>query len=426
MANATGSGPKIFYGWIVTGVICTTLAMAYGAQYSFGVFLPSIIEELQWNRQSVAGAFSLYTLVYSALGVLMGKLADRFGPRNLLMAGSICLGIGIALTGRIVALWQLYVVYGLIAALGMSAAYITGVPTVVKWFVRKRGLALGLAQSGLGAGIMVVPLFSGWLISVFGWRTACLILGSMVFLVLFALSFFLVGHPEKMGLRPDGCSPQKAEEDSARGPEIYFTEACWSVSEALRTGSFWVLTAIFFLTWIFVFVPLVHLVAFALDMGIPRESALLAWSCWGAALMVGRLLMGYISDVIGRKRTLLMNLALNALAWVWIMETTNAWMLILFATVFGFSHGGVSLVFPAITGDYFGRLKAASVIGMIFTIAGSSAAIGPVVAGYVHDVTHSYRLIFFLGALTNALAFVLTFLSKPPRRKNFTPERGES
>jgi OFA family oxalate/formate antiporter-like MFS transporter len=393
------------------------LAMAYGAQYSFGVFVPSIIEELQWSRQSVAGAFSLYTLVYSALGVATGKLADRFGPRAVLIAGSICLGTGIVLTGQIAAPWQLYLVYGLIAALGMSAAYITAVPTVVKWFVEKRGLALGLAQAGLGAGIMVVPPFSGWLIAVCGWRLACLILGSTVFLVLFTLSLFLVGHPEEMGLRPDGRSAPLPDEASVRGAEIFHAEAYWSVSEVVRTRSFWILTAIFFLTWVFVFVPLVHLVAFALDMGISRDSALLAWSCWGAALMVGRLLMGTISDVIGRKPTLMMNLALQAFAWVWIMVTTNEWMLILFAIVFGFSHGAVSLVFPAITGDYFGRLKAASVIGMIFTIAGSSAAIGPVVAGYIHDVTHSYQLIFLLGAVTNISAFVLAFLSRPPGPK---------
>jgi OFA family oxalate/formate antiporter-like MFS transporter len=327
-------------------------------------------------------------------------------------------------------------VYGLIAALGMSAAYITAVPTVVKWFVEKRGLALGLAQSGLGVGIMVVPPFSGWLISIFGWRVACLILGSTVFLVLFTLSLFLVGQPEKMGLHPDGRSPKMPDEDAGRGAEIFAAEESWSVSEVVHTRSFWVLTLIFFLTWVFVFVPLVHLVAFALDMGISRESALLAWSCWGAALMVGRLLMGYISDVIGRKPTLMMNLALQAFAWIWIMGTTNEWMLIVFAGVFGFSHGGVSLVFPAITGDYFGRLKAASVIGMIFTIAGSSAAIGPIMAGAIHDATHSYQWIFFFGAVTNILAFILAFLSKPPRPKsmnvgkyrapkNFTAEGAE-
>ena len=417
-------------------MVSMNLAMAYGAQYSFGVFVPSIIGELHWSRQSVAGAFSLYTLVYSALGVATGKLADRYGPRIVLIAGSICLGTGIVLTGQITTPWQLYLVYGLIAALGMSAAYITAVPTVVKWFVEKRGLALGLAQSGLGVGIMVVPPFSGWLISIFGWRVACLILGSTVFLVLFTLSLFLVGQPEKMGLHPDGRSPKMPDEDAGRGAEIFAAEESWSVSEVVHTRSFWVLTLIFFLTWVFVFVPLVHLVAFALDMGISRESALLAWSCWGAALMVGRLLMGYISDVIGRKPTLMMNLALQAFAWIWIMGTTNEWMLIVFAGVFGFSHGGVSLVFPAITGDYFGRLKAASVIGMIFTIAGSSAAIGPIMAGAIHDATQSYQWIFFSGAVTNILAFVLAFLSKPPRPKpmnvgkyrapkNFTAEGAE-
>ena len=134
--------------------------------------------------------------------------------------------------------------------------------------------------------------------------------------------------------------------------------------------------------------------------------------------MVGRLIMGYTSDVIGRKRTLLLNLALQAFSWFWIMGTTNHWMLIFFASVFGFSHGGVSLIFPAIIGDYFGRRKAASVIGAIFTIAGSSAAIGPIAAGYIHDVTHTYQLVFLFGALTNILAFILAFVAGPPKGKS--------
>jgi MFS family permease len=126
--------------------------------------------------------------------------------------------------------------------------------------------------------------------------------------------------------------------------------------------------------------------------------------------------MGYISDRIGRKKALAVNLGLQVFSWFWIMGTTTSWMLQIFSALFGFSYGGVSAVFPAIIGDYFGRLKAASVIGAIFTLAGTAAAIGPLVGGYIYDVTHRYQLAFLLGALTNLLALILLFISKPPGR----------
>jgi OFA family oxalate/formate antiporter-like MFS transporter len=145
--------------------------------------------------------------------------------------------------------------------------------------------------------------------------------------------------------------------------------------------------------------------------------AFVALSFLGGSSTVGRLVMGYISDRMGRKRTLGLNLTLQVFTWIWIMYTHNTWMLIVFAIFYGFSYGGVSAVFPAIVGDYFGRLKAASVIGAIFTIAGVAAAFGPIVGGIIYDLTKSYQLAFLLGALTNVVSLVLLFLSNPPKRK---------
>jgi len=411
------SEKEFFYGWVITGIVFLNLAMAYGAQYSFGVFFPSLTEEFGWNRQSLSGAFSLYTFMYSTLGFFLGRLTDRLGPRRILIFGSICLGLGIALISRISAPWQLYVVYGLLASWGMSAVYVTANPIVVKWFIAKRGLAVGLAQSGLGIGVILIPPLVGTLIVHFGWRSACVALGAAVFLLLFVTSFFLIGHPEIIGQRPDGRrdSPSTHSQDSSW--EALLKEETWTVGEAIRTKSFWILTAAFFCTWLFVFLPLVHLVIFALDIGLSRETSWAAMSFLGAASALGRLIMGAVSDRIGRKTTLGLSIGLQAFSWFWILGTYNTWMLILFAVVFGLSYGGVSAIFPSIVGDYFGRLQAASLIGAIFTLAGIAAAVGPVVGGYFYDLNHSYRLAFILGGLTNLLALALVFLSKPPKRK---------
>lgn len=158
------------------------------------------------------------------------------------------------------------------------------------------------------------------------------------------------------------------------------------------------------------------MIIFAMGIGLSKESALTALGVLGGFSTFGRLVMGFISDRIGRKKTLMVNLGLQVFSWLWIMGTSTSWMLLLFAAAFGFSYGGIAAGFPAIIGDYFGRLKAASVIGAIFTIAGTAAAIGPLVGGYIYDLTHNYQLAFLLGALTNGLSFILLFISQPPKK----------
>lgn len=410
------SPKKHFYGWVITGIVFVILAMAYGAQYSFGIFFPFLIDEFHWNRQSLAGAFSLYTFVYSTMAVFLGRWIDRFGPRVILMLGSVCLGLGIGFISQVNAPWQLYLIYGFLAALGMSAAYMTGSPTVVKWFVQKRGLALGIAQSGLGLGVALIPALTGALSLALGWRPACMILGALVFAVLFTSALFLIGHPEKIGLHPDGQSLPPSSQIQHPPEPPPDPEESWSVAEAFRTRSFWLLNVIFFCTWLLVFFPLVHLVIFAIDIGLSKESAFLSLTILGGCSTLGRLVMGYASDRIGPKPTLVLNFALQAFSWFWIMSTKTSWMLFLFSVVFGFSYGGVGTVYPAIVGDYFGRRQVASLIGAIMAIAGNAAAIGPILGGYIHDLTQSYQLTFWAGGLTNLLALFLIFFSTPPQK----------
>jgi MFS family permease len=179
------------------------------------------------------------------------------------------------LISQVRAPWHLYLVYGFLAAWGMSATYMTANPTIVKWFVERRGLALGVAQSGLGIGIVLIPPLVGTLISSFGWRNACMILGALVFAVLFTTALFMIGHPEKVGLLPDGRRIDGPGGLGRKSPGSIFNEVSWSTAEAMHTRSFWVLTAIFFFTWLLVFLPLVHLVIFARDIGLSQKSALL-------------------------------------------------------------------------------------------------------------------------------------------------------
>ncbi len=237
---------RFFYGWIIAGIALLNLAIAYGAQYSFGTFFPYLIKEFNWDRSSLAGAFSLYAFMYTLLAAIVGRLTDRFGPRIVLIVGSACLGTGIGLISQVKALWHLYAFFGLLASWGMSATYITSNTTIVKWFIEKRGLALGIAQSGLGVGAIIIPQLSGILIHAFGWRQALLILGGFVFIALFMGAFFLIGDPEKTGSQPYGRHNKIWSESLVNIQGGIYKEVNWSVGKAIRTESFWVLTFIFF------------------------------------------------------------------------------------------------------------------------------------------------------------------------------------
>ena len=164
--------PGFFYGWVVVACAFTILCIAYGIQFTFGVFMPSISADTGWDRGSLSLPYSMYVFVYSALGIVSGRLTDRLGPRIVLTVGGCLLGAGVILMSRVHALWQLYIVLGLIAAAGMSAAYVPCNATVVRWFTVKRGMALSITSSGASFGMFIFPPLATMFISSYGWRDA--------------------------------------------------------------------------------------------------------------------------------------------------------------------------------------------------------------------------------------------------------------
>jgi MFS transporter, OFA family, oxalate/formate antiporter len=195
---------QIFYGWVVLACVSVVLLLTYGVQYSFGVFFTTMLQDLGWSRASLAGAFSLYSLVYIGLSIYSGRLTDRIGPRWVIAMGGLCLGSGMILVSLIQNPWQLYLFYGCLAGIGMSVAYVPCNATVVKWFRRRRGLAVGIAGSGASLGIAGFPPVSEALIARFGWRQTYLLFGIAVLIALNMLAFFIVRDPEVLGLQPDG------------------------------------------------------------------------------------------------------------------------------------------------------------------------------------------------------------------------------
>ncbi len=397
--------PRLFYGWIVVTGAFLILFMAYGTQYAFGVFFAALIDEFGWSRASLSGVFSLYAFTYSGFALVSGRLTDRWGPRAVIAIGGVLLGLGLIAMSGVGALWQPYVCYGLVAALGMSTAYVPCNATVAKWFTRRRGLAIGLASAGGSLGTFALPPVAHVVVSRLGWRWAYVLFGLAVLLALNALAVLMRRDPETMGLAPDGdARPRTAP---AR-PES------WTAGRAMRSRAFWLLFAVFGATWIPVFVPLVHLVPMARGLGVPPLLAATLVSALGGAALIGRLLMGGASDRIGRRPALAVSLVLQAGAFIGFALARELPGLYAASLVFGFAYGAGSTLFPAAVADYFGREQAASLAGLLFALAGSMAAWGPLAAGFIYDRAGSYQLAWWLGAGFNALALLLLGFARPP------------
>jgi len=417
-AGVQAQGGGVFYGWVIVGCAFTILCIAYGVQFTFGVFMPYISADTGWSRGALSVPYSVYVFVYSALGLISGRLTDRWGPRIVLTAGGCLLGSGIMLMSRVGMLWHVYFVLGLLAASGMSAAYVPCNATVVRWFALKRGLALSLTSSGASFGMFIFPPLTTALITGYGWRGAYLVLGLLALCTIIGCAAFIIRDPERMGLHPDGQAQKLLLPEKTT--DIALSES-FTLAEAQRTEAFWLLNVIFTLTWIVVFMPMVHIVPFAIDIGISPFRAAMTISVIGFAGFAGRLAIGTLSDRFGRVATLGVCLLLQGLSFAAFTVSTGLMLLYLAAAVFGFSYGGVSALFPALVGDFFGRAEVGAIVGFIFAVAGSPTAFGPLIAGYMYNASHNYAAAFELSAALNLGALLLLFLLKKPEKRAGPP-----
>jgi MFS family permease len=407
----TAGGGGVFFGWRVVAAAFTVLMVGYGLQFSFGVFVTEITKDLGWSRSELVLPYAVYVALYSALSSVSGWATDRFGPARVVAIGAVVLGLGWTGFGLSHSLWQVYLSLGLVAAIGMSAVWVPCNATVVRWFVRRRGLAVGIASAGGSVGNLLAPPIAAALVGLIGWRATLPAMAAVGTLVLLGCSRYLVRDPERLGLHPDGADHAPV----ATAATIADADS-YTLGAARRTSTFWFLTGVFALTWLAVFVPFAHIVAFAKDLGYSSFTSSLLLSAIGLGGVTGRLTTGSVSDRLGRRPTLALMLVLQVVAFVGFAAAHGLAVLLAAAVVFGFSYGGSVTLFPALVGDQFGRLYAGAIVGTIFASAGSLAALGPYLAAALYDATNSYRLAFVLSGLANLASLLLVARLRPPTR----------
>jgi MFS family permease len=412
--------PSFYYGWVVTGCAFVVLFLTYGVQYSFGVFVPPMVDELGWHRASLGAAFSLYSVVYTTFTVLSGKLTDSLGPRRIVGVGGILLGVGLIATSQMSSQWQLFFWYGIVAALGMSTAYIPCNMTVVKWFRRKRGLALAIAASGASIGILVIPILSTLLIERFNWRVGLLVLGCSLFVLLSLAARLMVRTPGELSLQVDGdasfADPSSDSIDDLTARET----VSWTLTEARATASFWVLLVGMALTMTTVGVPFVHIVSYARDIGLSDANGALAVSVIGLFSLLGGLSLGVLSDSYGRKSAFVIAYALQVVAFGVFLQADNGASIYLAAVFFGCFYGGFASLLPALIGDLFGPDHAGAIGGLIVAGGGILGGWGPALAGYLRDVNGDYHAAFYF-CVGSAICAVILFALLPKPNRATTP-----
>jgi MFS family permease len=391
----------LFRGWHVVGAAFAVLFLSYGLQFSYGVFVSGMATELGWSRAQTALPYSIYVFVYSALSAATGRATDRFGPRPVIAAGAVLLGIGWGTSALVARAWQLDVTLGIVAALGMSVAWVPCNATVSRWFTRRRGTAVAIASSGGSLGNLVVPPVAAAIVTSYGWRTALAAVALVAATLMLVAARWMIRDPESVGLEPDGEPPPRSAAVALAGRRL---------DEVYSTAPFLLVVAIYLLTWISVFVPFVHGAAYAEDLGLGKLAAASVISVIGIGGVVGRLSSGVVSDRVGRLPSLVAVFALQVVAFVAFAGAKGIAALWFAATTFGFSYGGGVTLLPALCGDLFGRAHVAAIVGVIFAVAGAPAAMGPYLAGWLFDITGSYGMAFLCSAALNAGSLALTWV----------------
>lgn len=406
--------PSLFYGWVVVLVGFVTLGVAFGIWYSFSVFFLVIVKEFGWSRAATSSIFSLFILSQALTGLLAGHLQDRFGPRVVIPVGSFIVALALALTSRAQSLSHFYFTYGLLAGAGVSLlGFSSHAAFIPKWFERKRGLAVGIAMSGIGFGmLMLIPLMEK-AISRYGWRNAYLILAALALFGVAPLNLLLSRRsPEAMNLRPDGDNHGLETPPEAsmvmKVVDPVWAEKDWTIARAARTSRFWFLVLAFFFLSFTYQGTLLHAVSAMVDWGLSRETGAYYFGILGIAGSTGKIVLGYLSDLFGRERinTLGVTLAAMGITCLLGISTFQGPTALLFAVLFGLGYGAAAPLLPSVSADIFLGKSFGLVFAMICIGGGAGGSTGSFVTGLLRDVFGGYSVpfsVFYFCLFTSCL-----------------------
>lgn len=409
--------PGLFYGWIIL-LSCILITSSYAFVHNYGVFFSELETSFGWTRTLTSSVISVSYIFYAIGSIIIGRLMDKYSLKAIVAIAGTFLGAGLILCSQIQALWQLYLFFGVMVGLGISASTTVAGSTIQRWFVKRRGLVLGLQMAGMGIGGLILAPLSGHLIDLYGWRTTFIILGIAGFVIMLIASRFIVRTPAEKGLQPYGAEGSTTAKQANSTP---FPDKKWTMKQALKTRSAWMAWSIHFFASVAFLMIVVHIVPHAEDMGLPTTTAAGALGLILGFSIAGRILGGHLADKIGFSKIVGISVTLGAFMMLFLVGIRDAWMLYLFVALFGIAYGGKGATIGGMMGQLFGVESLPPLMALLTTARAAAAIVGPLLGGYIFDSTGSYTTAFIIGAACYAVAAILAFTVKPPPEKRAHP-----
>ena len=409
-----------FYGWAIVAVAFVTMAVGVNARTAFSLLFPPIIDEFGWERAVTAGAFSFGFFVSAILSPVLGRMMDRYGPRAVLETGVVLMAAGLMLAALVSQPWHLYATLGVLVGAGSVCLGYTGQGLYLpNWFVRRRGLAISIAYSGVGIGsIILLPALQSMIAQV-GWRAAAVGLGLLLLCLLAPLNLLVRRRPEEMGLAPDGDDATPAAAAGAPAANIVdhaWAAIDWTLARAMRTARFWWLATGYFCAMFSWYAVQVHQTRYLIETGFSPMYAAWALGFVSFVAIPGQIALGHISDRIGREWVWTVGnggFILCYLALLAMQETPSAALLWFMVGVQGFLGYGITSVFGAIPAEIFQSRHYGSIVGTLMGIGIVGGAIGPWLAGAIYDAGASYTPAFIVAIGASLIAILCIWRAAP-------------
>jgi MFS family permease len=410
-----------FYGWVIVVVTFITMAIGVNARTSFSLFYPPILSEFGWDRGVTAGAFSFGFVASGIASPLIGRLMDRAGPRAVMQLGVALMGGGLLLAPLTSKPWHLYLTIGVMVGAGSVCLGYSGQSLFLpNWFIRRRGLAIGIGFAGVGIGSATLLPWVQLMIEQTGWRTACTAMGLLVLIVLAPINLLLRKHPEDLGLQPDG---EAAAHAAAAKPVSNIVDPVWAATEwtlprALRTARFWWIALGYFCALYIWYAVQVHQTKFLLDSGFSANVAVWALSVVSLLGIPGQIALGHLSDRIGREWVWAVSAAGFAICFASLIALKFApGLLLVYLMVF--TQGALGYGFTSIMGavvlEIFQGPHYGSIFGTIMLAGLAGGAAGPWITGLTYDLTGSYTLGFAIAIAVSLLSAFAIWRASPAK-----------
>jgi MFS family permease len=411
-----------FYGWVIVAVACVTMGIGVNTRTAFSLLLPALVTEFGWDRGVTAGAFSVGFVAATCFTPFLGLLMDRWGPQVVLPLGVVLVSSGMGLVTLVRQPWHLSLTFGgLVVGGSVCITYIGHALFLPHWFVRQRGLALGMAYSGVGVGSIVLLPWVQRLIDHAGWRHACLVLAVVLLGALLPLNLFVPRRrPEDLGLTPDGIPLQSS---AAPGPaglpnmgDPAEAASDWTVGQALRTARFWWLGVAYASGLYIWYAVQVHQTKYLLDLGVPSAQAAAALGYVGLTGVIGQIALGHLSDRWSREWAWTLSGLGFGLCYALLLVLPAApHPLVLYSMVGaqGLLGYGLASVFGAVPAEVFPGKHTGTIVGTLHVASNAGAACGPWLTGVLYDATGTYGPAFVCAMGMSLVSIIAMWIAAP-------------